>query len=149
LLDHGPDPQADSLWRKATLKGNPDLPDGAGRTNPFGDVEYSTQGSATDQQLARIHEMVHSIRTPRLRVFRTFRVRMQTSAIWRSAFLTALWEAVAETIAQLRVNGASGLLTGIRFPVANGYVTVAELVREGAAIGTIVVGSQQFSVHFR
>jgi len=99
--------------------------------------------------LARIHELVHQALKPRLRVLRTFRVRMQTTAYWRSAFLTYLEEALAETIAQLRVNGVGGLLTGLKFPVANGYVTIEELAREGASIGYIMVGSRRFVVTFR
>jgi hypothetical protein len=141
-----PDFQADALWRRATIRPNPNLPEGAGRTSAFGDIEYSTQGSATEVQKVRIHEMVHSILKPRLRVLRTFRVRMQLTSYWRSAVLHYLNEALAETTAQLMVDGTRGLLTGLWFPLANGYVTIAELAREGAAIGTVIVGTQRFVV---
>jgi hypothetical protein len=55
-------------------------------------------------------------------------------------------EALAETIAQLRVNGV--VLEGLKFPVANGYMTISSLMSEGAAIGTITVGGTLFSVQF-
>jgi hypothetical protein len=46
------------------------------------------------------------------------------------------------------VNGFSGVLEGVKFPVANGYVTISDLVSEGAAIGTISAGTQYFTVQF-
>jgi len=52
LLKVGADSQADVFWRKPTVTpvgGDPNLPAGRGSTSPFGDVEYSTDGSATDQ----------------------------------------------------------------------------------------------------
>jgi hypothetical protein len=39
-----------------------------------------------------------------------------------------------------------GLLTGIKFPVANGYMPLQTLACEGAEIGTIMLGAQRFSV---
>ena len=121
---------------------------GAGATNAFGDVTYSTAGSLTSQQLARIHELVHSFLSPKLRPLRQFRAQLAMSGYTRSALLTYLEEALAETIAQLRVNGLQGLTTGIRFPIANGYITLQQLACEGAEIGTIVVATQRFSAQF-
>jgi hypothetical protein len=79
---------------------------------------------------------------------RTFRARLAASAYWRSALMQYLEEALVETFAQLRVHGLTGLMTGIRFPVANGYMTLQLLACEGAEIGTLVLGSQRFSVQF-
>jgi len=70
------------------------------------------------------------------------------SAYSRSAIMRYLEDMLAETFAQLRVNGVQGLLTGIRFPVANGYMTLQQLLCEGAEIGKITVGTQLFSVQF-
>jgi hypothetical protein len=141
-----PDTQAGALWRKPTLTGDPTMPAGEGQTWWFGDAEYSTLGSATEQQLARIHEMVHSFLRPRLRFLRRFRARLNASAYTRSAILKYLEEALAETVAQVSVRGITGLLTGIKFPIANGYMTLQTLVCEGAEIGTIMLGAQRFSV---
>jgi hypothetical protein len=144
-----PNPQPGRIWRRATTTQDPSMSPGTGRLeNWFGDMRISTQGSATEQQLARIHELIHSLLTPRLNILRTFRVRLRASMYSRSALLLYLEEALAETGAQLYVNGVGGLLTGLRFPVANGYVTLQTMVCEGAQIGTIMVGTQQFSVQF-
>jgi hypothetical protein len=142
------DAQAGQLWRKPTVTGDPAMAPGTGQTWWFGDVEYSTAGSATEQQLARVHELVHSFLRPRLRFLRQFRARLNASAYTRSAILKYLEEGLAETVAQLSVRGIAGLMTGIRFPIANGYLTLQQLVCEGAEIGTIVVGTQRFSVQF-
>jgi len=68
------------------------------------------------------------------------------SGYMRSAILQHLEEALAESVAQLAAHGIIGLLRGVRFPIANGYVTLQQLVSEGAEIGTILVGTQRFSV---
>ncbi len=130
------------------IQSDPSLPAGEGSTSPFGEVRLSPAGSATEQALVRAHELVHRFLTPRFGVLRTFRVQLGMSAYLRSALLQYLEEAIAETVAQLRVNGFSGLLEGIKFPVANGYVSINNLMSEGAAIGTIAAGTQFFSVQF-
>src|SRR5262249_12231667 len=86
--------------------------------------------------------------TPRLGILRTFRVRLGMSGYLRSSLLQYLEEAIAETVAQLRVNGLSGALEGLKFPVENGYVTISDLACEGVAIGTIAAETQLFSVQF-
>ena len=148
LLGVGADSQAGQLLRRPTTTLDPARAAGTGETSWFGDMTLSSLGSATEQQLVRIHEIVHSTLRPRLSFLRTFRARVAASSYWRSAFMQYLEEGLAETIAQLRVNGLQGLFTGIKFPVANGYVTVQALVCEGAAIGTIAIGTEQFSVQF-
>jgi hypothetical protein len=142
------DVQAGVLWRKPTIKGDPNMPAGTGETSAFGDVWYSTAGKVTEQTLAKIHELVHSALSPRFRPLRRFRAQLAMSAYSRSALMTYLEEALAETVAQLRVNGLQGLMTGIKFPIANGYITLQQLACEGAEIGTVVVGTQRFSAQF-
>ncbi|HYP28877.1 MAG TPA: hypothetical protein VE262_19345 [Blastocatellia bacterium] len=143
-----PDPQAGRIWRKPTTTGDPSMAAGTGKTSWFGDMTISTAGTAAEQQLARVHELVHSFLRPRFIVLRTFRARLAGSAYWKSAFLQYLEEAMAETIAQLRVNGLSGLFTGIRFPIQNGYVSIQQLGAEVGNIGRIIVGTHRFTVHF-
>ena len=144
----GPDPEAGRLWSKPGIASDPSLPAGEGSTSPFGEVRLSPAGSATEQALVRAHELVHRFLTPRFGVLRTFRVQLRMSGYLRSAFLQYLEEAIAETVAQLRVNGFNGLLDGVKFPVAYGYVTISDLISEGAVIGTIVAGTQYFTVQF-
>jgi hypothetical protein len=146
LAQVGADSQAGRFWRRPSVTGDASLPAGEGATTAFGDVTYSTAGTATEQQLARVHELVHSFLSPRLGVLRTFRARLAMSGYMRSAILQYLEEALAESVAQLAAHGVVGLLRGIRFPIANGYITLQQLVSEGAEIGTILVGTQRFSV---
>jgi hypothetical protein len=55
-------------------------------------------------------------------------------------------EALAEGYAQLRVNGLAEAFGAFRFPISNGYVTVSQLVAEGQAVGTILLGGAVFRV---
>jgi hypothetical protein len=144
----GPDPESGRIWSKPGIKSDPTLSAGEGSTSPFGEVKLSPHGSVNEQALVRAHELVHRFLTPRFGVLRTFRVQLAMSAYLRSAFLQYVEEAIAETVAQLRVNGFSGFLEGVKFPVANGYVTITDLVSEGATIGTISAGTQFFTVKF-
>jgi len=144
------DSQAGRLWRRPTTTRDPSMAAGTGETTAFGDMTISTAGSVVEQELARVHELVHSFLSPRFRLLRTFRARLGMSAYSRSALMTYLEEALAETIARLRVEGVNlgNLRLGLKFPVAGGYVTIQQLMSEGAAIGTISIGTLLFSVQF-
>ena len=143
----GPDPSAGKLWSKLPAPvADPKMAAGSGKTAGFGETWYSAQGTATEQQLALLHELVHRFFSPRLGILRTLRTRLRWGSYSKSVVLRYLEEALAETYAQLRVNGFKGLLAAIRFPVEGGYMSLSELAAEGQAIGTIIVGSQRFSV---
>jgi len=65
--------------------------------------------------------------------------------------LRYLEEALAESYGQLRVRGLAHAWKGVTFPIGaagEAYVTVAELVAEGTAMGTIVLGGHLFRVHW-
>jgi hypothetical protein len=131
------------------LTGDPALPAGEGYTTPFGDITYSTQGSATEIALVRNHEMVHSFLSPKLSVLRGFRAELGMAAYERSSLMKYLEEALAETYAQVRVRGLRGLPTGIRFPIQHGYVTLSSVLKEaaiGTAIGAVAVGGEIYVV---
>jgi hypothetical protein len=135
---------------KPSIKGDPALPPGEGWTNKYGDVRYSAAGSAQEQALVRYHEQVHSFFSPKLMKFREQRANMGMAAYEKSAFLRYLEEALAESYAQLRVNGIKGLPAGIRFPIANGYVTLRAVATEaavGLAFGTVTVGGIVYAVY--
>ncbi len=148
LPEVGPDPEPGRIWSKPAVVADATEPAGAGSTSPFGEVRLSPHGTASDQALVRAHELVHRFLTPRFGLLRRFRVQVGMSGYMRSALLRYLEEALAETVAQLRVNGTAGVLTGLRFPVANGYMTLAEIQVEGMALGTIVAETQLFHVVF-
>ena len=143
--------EASGLKRRILAEKNPPiadpaLPPGQGFTNKFGDITYSSAGSATDRALVLAHEQVHSFLSPRLTLLRNFRADLGMAAYERSAFLKYLEEALAETYAQLRVHGVRGLPTGIRFPITNGYVTLSRVVTE-VAIGTVAFGGTLYGVY--
>jgi hypothetical protein len=60
-----------------------------------------------------------------------------------TTMLRYLEEALAESYAQLRVNGIKGLPAGIRLPVASGAynLTISGILREAAVAGGIYLGT--------
>ncbi len=134
------------FYGRTTTVGDPTLAPGTGGTDRFGNVRYSTQGSAVDQALVRAHEGVHSTMSPRFALFRNLRAGVRMGGYQRSALLRYAEEALAETYAQWRVNGIRGVPEGLRFPIANGYVTLSRVVTE-AAIGTIIYAGILYGVY--
>lgn len=151
LLTHG----AGKAWKgryRPTVTGDPALPAGAGATNKFGDITYSTAGSAEDQALALFHERVHSFLSPKLEPLRELRADVGMTGYRDSELLRYIEEALAESYAQLRVKGIKGLPVGIRFPIQNGYVTLDGVLKEAKIasaiyIGTIGVGGLTYYVY--
>lgn len=140
-------PIAKRIFYRPPVTGDPALPPGEGLTNKYGDVTYSTQGSAADQAIARNHELVHSWLSPKLKFLRTFRADIGMGAYQKSQFLRYLEEALAETYAQVKARGASGLPDGIKFPMNGGYSLTLKGVMTEAAIGTVVVGGTMYVVY--
>ncbi len=135
-----------SAFARPSVTPDPSLPAGVGETDAFGNVRYSTQGTAADQALARYHEGVHSSLSPKFWLLRNFRARLGMSAYEKSALLQYVEEALAETYAQMKVNGLRGIPKGLRFPIDNGYVALRPVVTE-AAIGTVVYGGIVYGVY--
>lgn len=118
----GPAPRATGLRYKPTTTADPTLPAGEGLTSVWGSIRVSTHGSATDRALVLLHERVHQFLAPKLRVLRNYRASNRAASYMRSSLWRYLEEALAETIAQVGVNGFSKFYVGIRFPVQNGYM---------------------------
>lgn len=135
------------LFAKPKTAGSTGLPPGAGRTDKFGNVVYSTLGSAEDVALARLHEKVHQFFSPKLKFLLELRADIGMGAYNRSKLVKYLEEALAETRAQLGVYGFKGLPTGIAFPIKEGYVTLSAVAIEGA-IATISVGGTIYGVYY-
>jgi hypothetical protein len=146
-LKQSSNPVAQKLFNRPTVTGDPTLPAGEGMTNKYGDVTYSTKGSAADQALVRNHEMVHSWLSPKLKFLRDFRADLGMSAYQKSQFLRYLEEALAETYAQVKARGLAGLPDGIKFPMNGGYGLTLRGIATEAAIGTIVVGGAMYAVY--
>lgn len=64
----------------------------------------------------------------------------------RSALLRYLEEALAEGYGQLKVHGLAQAIQALRFPLQGGYVVISQLVSEGTALGTIVLGGVTLNV---
>jgi hypothetical protein len=146
----GPAPRRGRIRYKPRTTGDPHMPAGVGSTSWWGDIRYSVRGSVQDQKLALLHERVHRALTPRLYFLRNIRVRVAANAYEKSYLLKYLEEAIAETVAQVGVNGVRSGLRGVTFPVKNGYVTLAEMGREvqGILLGPINVGGIAYSAYY-
>ena len=127
------------------------MPEGYGATNPTtGNMRYSPLGNPKSVALAKIHERVHSILTPKLQLLREIRIVPRYNSYITSSLFRYLEEALAETVAQVSVNGVRSVITGLTFPVKNGYVTLVEMVAEGKGIflGTVGTGGLVYLVYF-
>jgi hypothetical protein len=122
------------------------LPAGAGATDKYGNITISPHGTGTDVALARAHESVHAFFSPKaLNRLREFRADVGMTAYDKSALCRYLEEALAESYAQVTVNGLRALPDGLTFPVRNGYVTLHAVATE-AAIGTISYAGVLYAV---
>ncbi|WP_395244119.1 hypothetical protein ACGGZK_18655 [Agromyces sp. MMS24-K17] len=140
-------------FHKPTVKGDATKGAGTGGTNKYGDYWYSTQGTAAEQNLAKFHEQVHSILSPKLVAFREFRASLGMTLYKKSYLMRGIEEALAETVAQLRVNGIKGIPTGLMFPIKNGYLsvsTVAQAAQLGGeiALGSVLVAGYSYTVYW-
>jgi hypothetical protein len=123
------------------------IPGGAlGDTDAYGVIRVARNQSLTEQRLTLLHELVHRYLSPRVGPLRQFRAELRMAGYTRSALLRYLEEALAEGYAQLRINGLAQAVQALRFPLEGGYVVVSQLVAEGQAIGTIVMGGATFQV---
>jgi hypothetical protein len=131
---------------KPTTTADPSLPRGTGITDKYGNVRYSTQGTTQDIALVKAHESVHSFLSPKaLNGLRAFRAEARMAAYDKSALCKYLEEALAETYAQVKVNGVTAIPEGLRFPIREGYVTFGRVATE-AAVGTLVYGGVTYWV---
>jgi hypothetical protein len=132
---------------KPTTTMDKSLPAGEGVTDKYGNVSISPHGTAKDIALAEAHESVHSFLSPKaLNGLREFRADLRIAAYQKSELCQFLEEALAESYAQVKVNGIRSLPEGLSFPIREGYVTLRGVAREGA-IGAITYGGVLYGVH--
>ena len=98
------------------------MPAGNGSTSFWGNITVSTRGSATDRAVVLLHEKVHQFLMPKLYVLREYRASTRASSYMRSSLWRYVEEALAETVAQVGVNGMRNFFVGLRFPVKSGYM---------------------------
>jgi hypothetical protein len=129
------------------VKPDASLRPGEGATDKFGDVTYSPHGSPEEIALAKAHESVHSWLSPKqMNGLREFRADVGMAAYNKSALCRYIEEALAESYAQVKVNGLRSLPEGLEFPITNGYCTFSAVAKEGA-IGTIPYAGVVYGVH--
>lgn len=117
-----------------------------GETSAYGVITVARNQTLTEQRITLLHELVHRFFSPRTGPLRKLRAELSMSAYSRSALLRYMEEALAEGYAQLRVHGLALAISALRFPLQAGYVTVSMLLKEGKAIGTIMLGGTVFYV---
>ena len=147
----GPPPPPRGRFRyRPRIRRDPSLPPGEGATSAWGDIVVSSRGSLEAKQLALLHERVHSILTPKLYILRNVRVQLRLGAYSRSHLMRYLEEAVAETVAQVGVRGFRNAVSGLTFPVRNGYVTLASMGTEatGILLGPITAGGMVYTAYY-
>jgi hypothetical protein len=119
----------------------------AGVTSSYGDITLDWKLSPEEQRLTLDHERVHAFLSPRFGPLRQIRARLAMSGYSRSILLRYVEEAAAETYAQVRASGIRGVITGITFPIQNGYITVTQInVAQGVFLGIIIVDGHTMHV---
>lgn len=117
-----------------------------GETSAYGAIQVARNQSLSEQRITLLHELVHRYLSPRTGPLLQFRAELRMAGYVRSALLRYLEEALAEGYAQLRVHGLAQAIEALRFPMQGGYVVVSQLIAEGQAIGTIVLGGVTLQV---
>ena len=95
-----------------------------GATYKYGDIKYLSILTGKTKKATILHEKVHSWLTPKLYLFRNYRVTLNWNSYAKSYLLRYLEEALAQTIGQVGAYGFKRVFSGVTFPVKNGYVTI-------------------------
>lgn len=136
-INLGPPPKAMGLRYKPSVRQDPSLGAGQGSTSFWGNVQVSSKGSAADQAVVLLHERVHQFLAPKLDILRSYRASNRAGSYMRSSLWRYIEEALAETIAQVGVNGFKQLVAGLKFPVDNGYM----FMRHGGGYSPLFTGA--------
>jgi len=116
-----PKPPAQGWFYKPKITAVANRPAGTGVTTAWGDIEVSSWGSATDKALVLLHEKVHQFFVPKLDILRSYRAGTRMKSYVGSSLYRYIEEALAETIAQVGVNGFRHFFEGVRFPLRYRY----------------------------
>jgi hypothetical protein len=138
----GPPPRGPGAFYKPATTYAPLPPRLGGYTSAYGDIVVNSTKPAWAQGEVLLHEQLHQMLTPKLYLLRDVRVTLAMEGYNRSYLLRYLEEALAQSYALVRSRGPGFALEGIKFPVKNGYVTVAKMGQEiaGVVLGPINVG---------
>lgn len=149
----GPRSPGSRWFYKPGVRWDPNLPPGVlGETTPWGDIKLSTGLSAGDAVKVARHEALHQMLTPRFYPLRRIRVYLSMHSYNRSYVLRYIEEMLAQTRAELLTEGIKleSVFKGLKFPVANGYVTVGKMVSEvaGVFLGPVNVTGMSLLAYF-
>ena len=118
-----------------------------GITDAYGNITIDSGLDETETRMTLDHELVHRYFSPKFGPFLRLRASVGISGYVNSAMLRYLEEAMAEGCAQVRAHGLQGVITGIRWPVAGGYLSIEQMaVIRGTILGTIVVDGRLLRV---
>lgn len=135
------------LFAETSVEFVDDLSPGTlGDTDPYGNIRIAINLTPQQREMTLFHEQVHSWLSPKFMLMRDIRAKFGIGAYKLSHLIRYTEEAMAETHAQLRTHGFSGVIDGLLYPVNEGYVKVWRVVTE-AAIGTIIVGGTTYGVY--
>jgi hypothetical protein len=158
LSQMGKLPRSAGPFYKPKIRFRKDKLAGQGATNAAGDTwigrDHYGPGKAAAQEVrkAAYHEAMHRFLTPKLQIFREFRVYLKQSGYSKSYVLRYLEEALCEIWGQLRGSGfgKDEILAGLKFPLGTKYeITIALLGEEakGILLGPITVGGMVYTVY--
>jgi hypothetical protein len=152
-LSAGPRSPGSRWFYKPGVTLDRNLPPGVlAETTPWGDIKVSTRLSTHDALRAVRHEAVHMRFTPKFYPLRRIRVHLGIHSYNRSYLLRYIEEMLAQTRSELLTEGLKleSVFNGLKFPVANGYVTVAKMVSEatGVFLGPVNVTGMSLLAYF-
>ncbi len=121
-----------------------------GNTSIYGDIKYLSRLTSKLKTETILHEKVHAFLTPKLYPLRNLRITINWNGYAKSYLLRYLEEALAETIAQIGTYGIKNAIVGVKFPVREGYVTLAEMRVEvnGILLGPVNAGGMIWFVYY-
>ena len=123
--------------------------DAIGETDAYGNIVIDSGLDADEAKITLNHELVHRFFSPKFGPFLRLRARVAISGYMRSAMLRYLEEAMAEGYAQVRAEGFTGVIKGIRFPISprTEYISIDEQAGiRGQLLGVIIVNGQAMTV---
>jgi hypothetical protein len=123
------------------------LSNALGITTAYGNIVIDSGLDEAESRITLDHELVHRFLSPKFGPFLRLRASVRINGYVRSAMLKYLEEAMAEGYAQVRAHGLQGVITGVRWPIVGGYLSIDEMaVMRGTILGTIVVDGRLMHV---
>jgi hypothetical protein len=152
-IPSGPRSPGSRWFYKPSIKWDPKLPSHIlGETTPWGDIKLNTRLTAAEAVKVARHEAVHMRFAPKFYPLRRIRIHLDVHSYNRSYVMRYIEEMLAQIRAELLTDGIhfKTIFEGLKFPVANGYVTVSKMVSEvaGVFLGPVNVTEMTLFAYF-